>query len=148
MQLTFEAQGDETVIFRADDDSAEPVAHIPWNGEPIEDHWRLVRTFAAAPAMLAALQDAVSDLQAFRRKFHPSDWPEKPIVHTTVLNNARAAIDAATLPDTPTPAPTDEIECGQCEGTGTIEGGLGGDGDDESCPVCDGTGEIEREGSQ
>ena len=37
---------------------------------------------------------------------------------------------------------TPEIECGQCEGTGTIEGGLGGDGDDEECPVCDGTGRI------
>jgi len=33
-------------------------------------------------------------------------------------------------------------ECGQCEGTGTIEGGLGGDGDDEECPVCDGSGEL------
>lgn len=34
-------------------------------------------------------------------------------------------------------------ECGQCEGSGTIEGGLGGDGDDEECPVCDGSGEID-----
>lgn len=33
-------------------------------------------------------------------------------------------------------------ECGQCEGTGTIEGGLSGDGDSEECPVCDGTGTI------
>ncbi len=32
-------------------------------------------------------------------------------------------------------------DCGQCEGTGTIEGGLGGDQPDEQCPVCDGTGE-------
>ena len=32
-------------------------------------------------------------------------------------------------------------ECGQCEGTGEIEGGLGGDGEDEECPVCDGSGE-------
>lgn len=39
--------------------------------------------------------------------------------------------------------PEDEDnECGQCEGTGTIEGGLGGDGDDEECPVCDGSGEL------
>lgn len=38
--------------------------------------------------------------------------------------------------------PDETIECGQCEGTGTIEGGLGGDGDDEECPVCDGSGEI------
>lgn len=30
--------------------------------------------------------------------------------------------------------------CGQCEGTGTIRGGLGGDGQDEQCPVCDGAG--------
>ena len=36
-----------------------------------------------------------------------------------------------------------EIECGQCEGTGTIKGGLGGDGEDEECPVCDGSGMIE-----
>jgi hypothetical protein len=34
------------------------------------------------------------------------------------------------------------IACGQCEGTGTIEGGLGGDGEDEECPVCDGSGQI------
>jgi hypothetical protein len=33
-------------------------------------------------------------------------------------------------------------ECGQCVGTGTIEGGIGGDGDDEECPICDGTGEL------
>lgn len=38
--------------------------------------------------------------------------------------------------------PDKTIECGQCEGSGTIEGGLGGDGDDEECPVCDGSGEI------
>jgi hypothetical protein len=30
--------------------------------------------------------------------------------------------------------------CGQCEGTGTIQGGQSGDGDDEPCPVCDATG--------
>lgn len=33
--------------------------------------------------------------------------------------------------------------CGQCEGTGTIKGGLGGDGPDEPCPVCDATGKGE-----
>ena len=32
--------------------------------------------------------------------------------------------------------------CGQCLGTGTIEGGPAGDRDDEECPVCDGTGEL------
>ena len=37
---------------------------------------------------------------------------------------------------------SEDRECGQCEGTGTIEGGLSGDGDDEECPVCDGTGEL------
>lgn len=31
--------------------------------------------------------------------------------------------------------------CGQCAGTGTIEGGLSGADDDEECPVCDGTGQ-------
>jgi len=31
-------------------------------------------------------------------------------------------------------------DCGQCLGTGTIEGGLSGDGPDEECPVCDGSG--------
>lgn len=40
-----------------------------------------------------------------------------------------------------------ENECGQCEGTGTILGGLSGDSDDEECPVCDGTGQLpEHEG--
>jgi hypothetical protein len=34
-------------------------------------------------------------------------------------------------------------ECGQCEGTGTIEGGLSGNGDDEECPVCDGSGTLD-----
>ena len=38
------------------------------------------------------------------------------------------------------------FDCGQCEGSGTIEGGLGGDGDDEECPVCDGMGMIGVEG--
>lgn len=38
--------------------------------------------------------------------------------------------------------PDEAIECGQCEGIGTIEGGPGGDSDDEECPVCDGSGEI------
>ena len=38
-------------------------------------------------------------------------------------------------------APADAV-CGQCEGTGTITGGLTGDGDDEPCPVCDATGSL------
>lgn len=37
-------------------------------------------------------------------------------------------------------------ECGQCEGTGEIIGGLSGDGEDEECPVCDGAGEIPYSG--
>lgn len=37
---------------------------------------------------------------------------------------------------------TEKDECGQCEGTGTIEDGLSGDGHDEECPVCDGTGRL------
>lgn len=36
----------------------------------------------------------------------------------------------------------EDCECGQCGGTGAIEGGLSGDGDDEECPVCDGTGAL------
>ena len=43
------------------------------------------------------------------------------------------------------PKPKEEVDCGQCEGTGTIEGGLSGDGEDEECPVCDGSGKIEEE---
>lgn len=38
-----------------------------------------------------------------------------------------------------------QIECGQCLGTGTIEGGLSGEDDDEECPVCDGSGMIDSE---
>lgn len=30
--------------------------------------------------------------------------------------------------------------CGQCKGTGTIDGGLSGDGPSEECPVCEGKG--------
>ena len=37
-------------------------------------------------------------------------------------------------------------DCGQCEGTGTIVGGLSGDGHDEECPVCDGTGVLPDDG--
>lgn len=36
----------------------------------------------------------------------------------------------------------DDGDCGQCEGTGTIVGGLSGDGPDEMCPVCDGSGVL------
>ena len=39
-------------------------------------------------------------------------------------------------------APEREINCGQCEGTGTIRGGLSGNGLDEECPVCDGNARI------
>jgi hypothetical protein len=35
-----------------------------------------------------------------------------------------------------------ENYCGQCEGSGTIRGGLNGNGDDEQCPVCGGFGKI------
>lgn len=35
-----------------------------------------------------------------------------------------------------------EAECGQCDGTGRIGGGLSGSGDDEDCPFCDGTGQL------
>ncbi len=37
------------------------------------------------------------------------------------------------------------IDCGQCEGSGEIEGGLSGDSGDEECPVCDGSGTIRAE---
>lgn len=37
----------------------------------------------------------------------------------------------------------DEIDCGQCEGTGTLQEGASGAS--ELCPVCDGTGKIEDE---
>ena len=35
----------------------------------------------------------------------------------------------------------DEIDCGQCEGTGETDAM----GEREQCPVCDGTGKIEEE---
>jgi len=38
---------------------------------------------------------------------------------------------------------SDQIECGQCEGTGTTQSAS--NGKDEECPVCDGTGMIDRE---
>lgn len=38
----------------------------------------------------------------------------------------------------------EDDSCGQCEGTGTIKGGLGGDGPDEECPVCDGSGILDE----
>lgn len=37
---------------------------------------------------------------------------------------------------------TEPGECGQCEGTGTIAGGLSGDSEDEECPICDGSGNL------
>ncbi len=39
----------------------------------------------------------------------------------------------------------DDDDCGQCLGTGTIEGGLGGDGTDEECPAYDGIGVLPEE---
>lgn len=41
-----------------------------------------------------------------------------------------------------------DLTCGQCEGTGTVEGGLGGDGDDEQCPVCNGKGQRDCDPDQ
>jgi hypothetical protein len=38
---------------------------------------------------------------------------------------------------------SDEIECGQCEGTGTTQSAS--NGENEECPVCDGTGYIARD---
>lgn len=62
------------------------------------------------------------------------------------VENARAVAGQvrtilARIDGTATPAAPDDA-CGQCEGTGTISGGLSGDGDDEECPVCDGSGKL------
>lgn len=46
-------------------------------------------------------------------------WLESIVEDTKALAEARES---------------EKMECGQCEGTGTISGGLSGDGDDEECP--------------
>ena len=45
-----------------------------------------------APAMLAALRDAMEELQAWRSKFHPNEWPDKPVVHTATRDKIAATL--------------------------------------------------------
>lgn len=49
----------------------------------------------AAPDLLAALEDALDDLNAFRRAIPMDKWPDKPVVHTMVRDKAVAAIAKA-----------------------------------------------------
>jgi hypothetical protein len=63
----------------------------------------------------------------------------RSIYSRETLANASPSQVGKPDPDRTPPAPTD---CGQCDGTGTIEGGLGGDGEDEECPVCNGLGVL------
>lgn len=56
-ELTFQATGDETEIYLASDDDARPVALVPfYDGQDVANHQATVRTFTAAPDMLAALK--------------------------------------------------------------------------------------------
>lgn len=59
--LAFQATGDETEIFRADDDNATPVALVPFpDGQAIEEHQALVHVLSEAPAMLEALRNVAA----------------------------------------------------------------------------------------
>ena len=82
-----------------------------------------------APAMLAALRDAMEELQAWRSKYHPIQWPDKPVVHTATRDKIRAIlsrIDGAPTaqPATPSgeaaPVQTFTAFCQEADGTGTI----------------------------
>jgi hypothetical protein len=56
-----------------------------------------------APAMLAALRDAMEELQAWRSKYHPIQWPDKPVVHTATRDKIRAILSR--IDGTPTAQP-------------------------------------------
>lgn len=83
------------------------------------------------------LEDNRDESDELRNAVHAPDWIRKwdgPF-RVEVADEIRDFLD-----DREANEPHD---CGQCEGTGTIEGGLSGDGEDEECPVCDGTGTID-----
>lgn len=82
------------------------------------------------------LEDNRDESDELRDAVHAPDWIRKwggPF-RVEVADEIRDFLD-----DREANEPHD---CGQCEGTGTIGGGLSGDGEDEECPVCDGTGTL------
>ncbi len=60
-----------------------------------------------APAMLAALRDAMEELQAWRSKYHPIQWPDKPVVHTATRDKIRAILSRIDGAPTAQPAGDD-----------------------------------------
>lgn len=89
--------------------------------------------FAAAPAMLAALRDAADEIDAWRRKFHPQEWPDKPIIHTATRDKVRAAIAAATGPSGELPGWLRVAESGEDKGPSLT---LDNMGQEFTCTAC------------
>lgn len=88
-----------------------------------------------APAMVAALRDADQEFQAWRNKFHPSEWPDKPVVHTATRDKIRAIlsrIDGATPTDERGPA--ENGPDGQCLHCGRDNRGHEGEPCADDCP--------------
>ena len=46
----------------------------------------------AAPELLAALEDALEEINAFRRAIPIDQWPDKPVVHTSTRDKVVAAL--------------------------------------------------------
>ena len=59
---------------------------------PVAVNYSNMELIAEALAMLEALRDAEQEIAAWRRKFHPSDWPDKPVVHTATRDKIRAIL--------------------------------------------------------
>ena len=49
----------------------------------------------AAPELLAAREDALEEINAFRRAIPIDQWPDKPVVHTSTRDKVVAAIAKA-----------------------------------------------------
>lgn len=87
------------------------------------------------PAMVAALRDADQELQAWRKNFHPSEWPDKPVVHTAIRDKIRvilSRIDGATPIDEREPA--ENGPDGQCLHCGRDNRGHEGEPCADDCP--------------
>jgi len=96
---------------------------------------------AEAPAMVAALRDADQELQAWRKKFHPSEWPDKPVVHTAIRDKIRAIlsrIDGATPTGEPA-TPTGELVTVRADHLAALVEAAGKYADDLATGLEDGT---------
>ncbi len=96
------------------------------------------RIEAAASAMLDALQDALEEINAWRRKFHPNEWPDKPVIHTATRDKVQSAITEATGNLTGEAASAARFRNSYyCEDCGTAWQDESAHVCDDRCPDCD-----------